>query len=530
MTFGIIPSSSGEGGAVTAATITRPKAYSYIRWSSAKQTLGDSLKRQTEKARQYALKNGLDLDDTSFLDAGVSAYKGDNTATGRLAEFIEAVQLGVVPRGSYLLVEHLDRISRQRVNRAMAKLEELCELGVNVVTLSDERTYTKDHIGDPMTFMYAAMLCIQAWEESRKKSERIRSARARNREQAAQGIVTTAKVPAWLRVAEGRAAIEVHEDRAEIVRRVYKMYDEGAGQTSIARALNDEGIKAFGGGAWNKTYIGKLVNSKAPAGILEQFVPREAGAEGPRVTKVAEVPDYYPIIVDPRLAGRVWLRAQSVQPKGRHAHKETRNLLAGVGRCPHCEGSMVRIVNSTRQRRRGADRLICIKGRTGGCSGKSVSMAFIVDAIRANLDQLLDISDRAGGPEVDVETANAEVIAARVALDRLAAQIAEDPSLTATLRTAIQIAQDRLAVAEKARREAIDAAEIASGAAWGIETDRFRAALGVDDVAAANQALRRMADSVVVDIEEKDLTFHWRAWGSSQIHWGKGFVGGAWAE
>lgn len=137
---------------------------------------------------------------------------------------------------------------------------------------------------------------------------------------------------------------------------------------------------------------------------------------------------------------------------------------------------------------------------------------------------------RACGPDVDVETANNEVIAAREALDRLATQIAEDPSLTVTLRSAIQIAQDRLAVAEKARREAVYAAEIATGVAWGIETDRFRAALGAKDVAAANQALRRVAESVVVDIEEKDLTFHWRAWGSSQIHWGRGFVGGPWVE
>ncbi|ELO1813420.1 recombinase family protein, partial [Vibrio fluvialis] len=38
-----------------------PTAYSYIRFSSEKQKLGQSLQRQTERAKEYAQANGLTL-------------------------------------------------------------------------------------------------------------------------------------------------------------------------------------------------------------------------------------------------------------------------------------------------------------------------------------------------------------------------------------------------------------------------------------------------------------------------------------
>ena len=55
----------------------RPRAYSYIRFSTPEQMKGDSLRRQTEAAEKYAAINGLDLDDElTFRDLGVSAYTG----------------------------------------------------------------------------------------------------------------------------------------------------------------------------------------------------------------------------------------------------------------------------------------------------------------------------------------------------------------------------------------------------------------------------------------------------------------------
>jgi hypothetical protein len=52
----------------------RPRAYSYIRFSTPEQAKGDSLQRQTDAARAWAARHGLELDEElTFRDEGVSA-------------------------------------------------------------------------------------------------------------------------------------------------------------------------------------------------------------------------------------------------------------------------------------------------------------------------------------------------------------------------------------------------------------------------------------------------------------------------
>ncbi len=115
-----------------------PKAYSYIRFSTPEQAKGHSLQRQTEAAQAWVAANGVMLDDElTFQDRGVSGYTGANLETGALGVFLECVRDGTIPRGSWLLVENLDRISRQVARKAVRTVEDIVEAGVTVVDLSD---------------------------------------------------------------------------------------------------------------------------------------------------------------------------------------------------------------------------------------------------------------------------------------------------------------------------------------------------------------------------------------------------------
>lgn len=59
------------------------KAYSYLRFSAPEQANGDSFRRQTLLALEYAEKHNLILDETlTFHDLGVSAYRGLNAKSG----------------------------------------------------------------------------------------------------------------------------------------------------------------------------------------------------------------------------------------------------------------------------------------------------------------------------------------------------------------------------------------------------------------------------------------------------------------
>src|SRR3954470_2973820 len=103
-------------------------AYSYIRFSSAKQAAGDSLRRQVEGTERVCKREGWALDDSLNLrDLGVSAFRGSNVKEGALAAFLEAVRTGKVQPGSILIVESLDRLSRNQVRTALRLFMDLLD-------------------------------------------------------------------------------------------------------------------------------------------------------------------------------------------------------------------------------------------------------------------------------------------------------------------------------------------------------------------------------------------------------------------
>src|SRR5688572_9209430 len=90
---------------------------SYLRFSRPEQLQGDSLRRQLEASERWAAARGLRIDQT-LSDKGLSAYRGANAETGALSTFLALVRAGRIPAGSILLVESLDRLSRQKPRKA----------------------------------------------------------------------------------------------------------------------------------------------------------------------------------------------------------------------------------------------------------------------------------------------------------------------------------------------------------------------------------------------------------------------------
>ncbi|WP_181942639.1 recombinase family protein, partial [Klebsiella pneumoniae] len=74
-------------------------------------------------------------------DLGVSAYKGKNLQEGALSDFIAQVKSGVIPKGSFLLIESLDRFSRQNAMQAVNLFTGLLLNGITVITGIDRQVY-----------------------------------------------------------------------------------------------------------------------------------------------------------------------------------------------------------------------------------------------------------------------------------------------------------------------------------------------------------------------------------------------------
>src|SRR5262245_42966948 len=135
-------------------------AYSYIRFSHPDQAKGDSVRRQTEAVADWCQRHRVHLDTaTTLCDLGTSAYLGkhrENPDRNALAAFLKLVESGRVPRGSFLVIENLDRLSREHIRPALTLLLNLIEAGVRVVQLRPvEAVY--DEAVEPMQLMMAIM-------------------------------------------------------------------------------------------------------------------------------------------------------------------------------------------------------------------------------------------------------------------------------------------------------------------------------------------------------------------------------------
>src|SRR3954447_145103 len=112
--------------------------YSYLRYSSMQQGDGDSERRQGALAAQWCKRHDVQLDiSRTYLDRGRSAYHGRHRQKGgALAAFLSEVERGDIPRGSLLIIENLDRLSRENPWDALSLLTGLVNNGVSVVVLS----------------------------------------------------------------------------------------------------------------------------------------------------------------------------------------------------------------------------------------------------------------------------------------------------------------------------------------------------------------------------------------------------------
>ena len=501
---------------MTPAEIVRPRAYSYVRFSSAEQAAGDSLRRQTQKAEEYAAKHGLILDDKlNIRDLGVSAFRGANVAMGALGDFLSLVQHGDIPKGSYLLAENIDRISRDVITEAMTTLTMLINSGITLVTLGDGRSYSRESINQsPFVIMEPIMGFIRANDESKRKQELLRAAWHGKRLKLKDGGKPMTKLcPSWLRLKDDRSGYEVIEGRAEVVRRIFDTTLAGVGQNAIAATLNREGVPVFGSGdRWHGAYLHKVLRNEA---VVGRFTPRrrEHGPDGKSIRPTAgeTIEGYYPAVVDTE----TWERVRSMN-SGRTTYATKgaalANILAGLSVCPKCGGTMTR-VNKGSEKKRGKPYLVCIRAKTGaGCVYKAAPLHQIEDAIVEKAEEFLATmpSEDAHLEEEWQRLLNSEVgheEAISNTIDAIKAH-GHSQALLGTLR---QLEADR----DEIKRKLIEVGEKAIAATTNRTKntlDKLVEGLKAEprDIPAINATMKQLFDRVEIDWPSGRLWFHWR--------------------
>ncbi len=108
------------------------RAISYLRFSSPKQQFTDSYRRQTVNTEKYCKANNLIL-DSRLEDLGVSAWTGKNLDDeSALGGFLKMVKAGQIPKGTVLICENLDRISRGKILEAVSLFTQILKAGLRL--------------------------------------------------------------------------------------------------------------------------------------------------------------------------------------------------------------------------------------------------------------------------------------------------------------------------------------------------------------------------------------------------------------
>jgi DNA invertase Pin-like site-specific DNA recombinase len=405
---------------------TETLGISYIRFSSAAQQGGDSLRRQTEDTEAWCRRNRVRLDPTLTLrDLGVSARHGKHRDDKyALGQFLKLLERGRIPRGSYLIIENLDRLSREDERTALRLWMDILDAGVNIVQLKPETVFRHDKT-DMLDVMRAIIELSRAHSESVIKSDRVGKAWAKKKQQARAGAaLISRRVPAWLRVEVGKDGSErlvLIPDRAARVRRLFEMCNSGHGLALIIKELSRHKKTALSwdrGRPWTKAYLRKILRGRAVRG---DYQPTRLGKPDGEVVR-----GYYPEVIDEE----TWLKAQEALTRRRDHRgavgKRSVSLFSGLLWDATTQSRM--LITSQSRGQAGRRHKVRVLAAAAAVEGRAAIVSFPYPIFEAALLTALDEIDPAEvlGQEGDDRAAEAEAVAGEITRAELRLREIED--------------------------------------------------------------------------------------------------------
>lgn len=410
------------------------KVFSYIRFSSAKQSAGDSYSRQVKAAKAFCDENDLELADPReylFFDAGRSAFKGKHLDdTGELARFLSFVEDGTIPPGSYLVVESLDRLSREKVRDALPRFLDLLAKGINVYTSVDKRLYTKDY--NELDLIISIISMSRAHEESALKGGRVSSAWRNKQKEARETGKPLGKLrPLWLDVTPDGYVL--NPANVAIVRRIFDLSTKGHGSRIIAATLNQEGVASFSAGRknfsglWGFSTVRHILGSRA---VLGEYQPH-IFIDGKRTPDGEPIKGYFPSVLT---EDEFYLAHAARSSRKTHTITKTTtnfNVLAGILYCYKC-GALIHL-----QGQRGRKYYKCSKTTKGICDAGIISAARTEAVFKETLtkvDSLSLVQDSSGSLQKSLQILEGRITELKSKQREAEASHAEFPSrITAKL-------------------------------------------------------------------------------------------------
>jgi len=226
----------------------------------------------------------------------------------------------------------------------------------------------------------------RANNESAEKSKRIKDVIRKRKQDALAGKPRyNHHLVGWIdqKRIDGTADYDFSlNDKANAIRRIFELADNGVGAWSIARMLNTEGFPVLRSRTnvdqrWKEAQVQLLLKNEI---VIGTYQPMET-VDGKRLPMGEPVKNYYPAAIDEELFWRVQRNRHTPKPVGRQG-RQFSNLFARITSCHGC-GRIMRLSQGGTKRNR-KHYLSCMQRALidgHNCSGKFFPYQPLEDAV-----------------------------------------------------------------------------------------------------------------------------------------------------
>ena len=342
-------------------------AYLYARYSTDNQN-PDSIDVQVSKCAHWCDEHGIPVFGI-FSDEAVSGMKDSRPDYDRMMRKLEMGGADTV------VIYDQSRMFR-KMTAWFSFRDQLSNMGVTVYSVT-QPLIGKD-LRDPTNFLTEGSMALfnQIWAlQSRQKTIEKMRYMAINKQH------TGGKPALGYRTVDGK--LEICEEEAAIVRRIFHEYAGGMTYKQIIDGLNADGIKTKNGNTFgnnslhdllkNEKYIGTLVYGK-----VQRRPDGSRNSHGQNSDDVIKIENAIPAIIDKEIFCKVQKKMEQNKrkPSGRPA--STRNYpLKGKVFCGHCKAPL-----SVSISKMAYYYYICSeKKRKHNCQGVNISIPELEDAV-----------------------------------------------------------------------------------------------------------------------------------------------------
>ncbi len=319
-----IPATLALHTAVPLAAQKKRRVAGYARVSTGNEDQQNSYEAQVDYYTNY-IKSRADWEFVNvYTDDGVSG-----TSTAKRKGFQQMIADALAGHIDLIVTKSVSRFARNTVD-SLSNIRALKEHGTEVF-FEKENIWTFDSKGELLISIMSSL----SQEESRSISLNVTWG---HRKRMADGKVA---VPygRFLGYDKGETGtLEVNEEQAVIVRRIYSMFLQGMTPYGIAKTLTAEGIKSPGGkDVWGGTTVRHILMNEKYRGdaLLQKTYTTDYLSKKKKVNE-GEIPQYYvennhEAIIDPAIHEQV----QKEIERRNNGHSGVR-IFSGKIRCAEC--------------------------------------------------------------------------------------------------------------------------------------------------------------------------------------------------